>query len=246
MSRREHFLPLRDAAPAILPSLLMCDFADLRGEVARLEEAGAAAMHLDVMDGQFVPNLTYGMPIVEAVRRSTRLPVDVHLMIDRPARYLRQFYDAGADQLTIHVEAAPEPRAVLEEIRGLGAAAGLALNPATPLAAVEGCLDLCDTVLVMSVPAGFGGQPFDERALEKIRRVRELAPESLVEVDGGVNQATIARCREAGAQLFVVGSALFRSGDYRRAVRELAGLASGTGNSGTGASGTGNSGRGAS
>lgn len=193
-----------------------------------LEEAGAKALHLDVMDGNFVPNLTYGMPIVEAVRRVTSLPIDVHLMIAEPHKYLRQFADAGSDTMTVHVEAVDDPAAVLREIRELDVVAGIALNPATPLSRIEGCLDEADLILVMSVPAGFGGQPFHEVALDKLRELRKrVRPEVLLEVDGGVADATIARCAQAGAELFVVGSGIFRHpGSYSAAIRELETLAS--------------------
>jgi ribulose-phosphate 3-epimerase len=180
------------------------------------------------MDGNFVPNLTYGMPIVEAVRRVTSLPIDVHLMIAEPHKYLRQFADAGSDTMTVHIEAVDDPAAVLREIRELDVVAGIALNPATPLSRIEGCLDEADLILVMSVPAGFGGQPFHEVALDKLRELRKrVRPEVLLEVDGGVADATIARCAQAGAELFVVGSGIFRHpGSYSAAIRELETLAS--------------------
>ncbi len=221
MSRRACLESLRNAAPAVLPSLLLCDFGNLEREVRRLEEANVAALHLDVMDGSFVPNLTYGMPLVETLRRLTELPLDVHLMIERPERYLEQFYEAGADILTFHTEAVDDPRPLLEQIHKLGAGAGLALNPATPIEIIQGALDLCDLVLVMSVPAGFGGQAFQPVALEKLRRVRDLAPDVLLEVDGGVNLANVADCTKAGAQLLVVGSAIFRHDDYAAEVQRL-------------------------
>jgi len=228
MSRRQTLDRLRQASPVVLPSLLLCDFANLEREVRNLEEAGAKALHLDVMDGNFVPNLTYGMPIVEAVRRVTSLPIDVHLMIAEPHKYLRQFADAGSDTMTVHVEAVDDPAAVLREIRELDVVAGIALNPATPLSRIEGCLDEADLILVMSVPAGFGGQPFHEVALDKLRELRKrVRPEVLLEVDGGVADATIARCAQAGAELFVVGSGIFRHpGSYSAAIRELETLAS--------------------
>ena len=192
----------------------------------RLEEAGVPGLHLDVMDGSFVPNLTYGMPIVAALRRLTDLPLDVHLMIDHPQRYLRHFREAGADNLTFHVEAVADPRPLLEEIHSLGASSGIALNPPTPLSRIEDCLDLCDVILVMSVQAGFGGQSFNEVALEKLRLARQLAgPDVLLEVDGGVNAATISQASAAGAQLFVVGSAIFGKTNYQQAVAELTVLA---------------------
>jgi ribulose-phosphate 3-epimerase len=227
MSRRPTLDRLRQAAPAVLPSLLLCDFGNLEREVRSLEEAGAKAVHLDVMDGQFVPNFTYGMPIVEAVRRVTSLPVDVHLMIAEPHRYLRQFAEAGADSLTVHIEAVSDAGPVIDQIHSLDVGAGIALNPATPLSQIESVLDRVDMVLVMSVPAGFGGQPFHEVALDKLRELRKrVRPEVLLEVDGGVSDATITRCAEAGAQLFVVGSAIFRDPPYDKAIRELESLAS--------------------
>ncbi|MFO0914604.1 MAG: ribulose-phosphate 3-epimerase [Pirellulales bacterium] len=226
MSRRETFQQLKQSAPGILPSLLMCDFGNLQREVERLQAAGAPALHLDVMDGNFVPNITYGLPITAALRRLTTLPLDVHLMIDRPNRYLSQFYEAGADAITIHVEASPDPTSDLQAIRRLGAAAGLALNPATPLADIEPHLDACDMVLVMSVPAGFGGQAFDPSALDKLRRLSELVGDRcLLEIDGGVNLQTIGACTGAGAELLVVGSAIFRNPDYGQAISELQGVA---------------------
>jgi ribulose-phosphate 3-epimerase len=217
---------LRANSPAILPSLLLCDFGNLEREVARLEAAGVPGLHLDVMDGVFVPNFTYGMTIVGALRKVTRLPLDVHLMMTRPERYIRQFRDAGADILTFHVEAVDDPRPLLEEIRGTGAGAGLAINPLTPFAAAESALEYCDLLLVMSVQAGFGGQSFNSVAFERLRRARELAGERLLlEVDGGINEETIGPCAASGAQLFVVGSAIFKQPDYGAAIRRLGELA---------------------
>lgn len=226
MIRPSPLTRLRDSIPAVLPSLLLCDFGNLEREIRRLEEAGVPGLHLDVMDGSFVPNLSYGMPIVAAIRRLTDLPIDVHLMIQRPQNYLKQFKDAGADSLTIHIEAVENPRPVLEQIRSLGCGAGIALNPPTPLSRLEGCLDLCDLVLVMSVQAGFGGQSFNPVALDKLRHVRGLAgPDVLLEIDGGINQKTIPQAAAAGAQLFVVGSAIFGQPNYQQAVKELTHLA---------------------
>lgn len=216
---------LAAAAPVVLPSLLLCDFSDLANEIRRLEQASVKALHLDVMDGHFVPNLTYGPCIVEACRKTTDLPLDCHLMISEPDRYIDDFRKAGADSMTIHIEAVPEPRPVLERIRASGAMAGLALNPGTPLELITPVLDACDIVLVMSVQPGFGGQKFQTVALEKLRRLRELvAPGVLLEVDGGVNHSTIKSCAEAGAQMFVVGSAIFETGDYTASVRQLSQL----------------------
>ena len=216
---------LRGRAPAVLPSLLMCDFGHLADEVARLEEAGVPALHLDVMDGHFVPNLTYGLPLVEALRRLTDLPLDAHLMIERPERWVEAFVAAGADLVTIHAEAVDDPRPVLEKIRDSGAGAGLAINPPTPVAQIADSVELCDLILVMSVMPGFGGQAFQSVALEKLRTLRAAGPSRLLlEIDGGVNDTTIGQCSEAGADLFVVGSALFRHADYPARVRALSGL----------------------
>jgi len=222
MSRRQKLIDLKQSAPHVLPSLLLCDFGNLASEVEQLRAAGISALHLDVMDGNFVPNLTYGMPIVSGLRRLTDMPLDVHLMIERPERYITQFIDAGADVLTIHVEAVEDPGKLLDQIHRTGAAAGLALNPDTPLEQVTPHLDACDLLLVMSVKAGFGGQKFNPVAIEKLTELKARKPEHVVlEVDGGVNTGTIARCAEAGADLLVVGSAIFKQDDYRAAVRQL-------------------------
>ena len=209
----------------VLPSLLLCDFGNLEREVRALEAAGVRGFHLDVMDGHFVPNLTYGLTIVTALRRLTDLPLDVHLMISNPQDYLTKYVDAGADLLTIHAEAVDDPRPLLEEIHALGAGAGLAINPPTPVAKIEAALPFCDLVLAMSVAPGYGGQAFNEIALEKLSDLRLAAPNALLEVDGGVNAATIAACGLAGAQLLVVGSAIFREPDYQQSVAKLTQLA---------------------
>ncbi|MGD0899836.1 MAG: ribulose-phosphate 3-epimerase [Thermoguttaceae bacterium] len=222
MSAEEIISELRAAAPVVAPSLLASDFANLQQEIRRLEEAGARLLHLDIMDGHFVPNLSFGLPVVEAIRRVTLLPLDVHLMISEPARYVERFRAAGADLITIHVEAVGDPRPLLNEIRRLGAVAGLTLNPPTPLEAVEPYLDDCELLLVMSVQAGFGGQEFEPAALERLRRVRARGrPELLLSVDGGLNSETIGPAAEAGADVFVTGSALFTQDDYRRAMIEF-------------------------
>ena len=178
------------------------------------------------MDGQFVPNLTYGMPIVSAIRKLTELPLDVHLMIADPRRYLRDFRSAGADVVTFHVEAVADPRPVLDDIHGLGMSGGVAINPDTKLESVERCIGQCDLVLAMSVPAGFGGQAFRQESPDRLRQLRQLAgPDVLLEVDGGISHETIRACSESGAQLFVVGSALFRNapyGDYVERLRQAA------------------------
>jgi ribulose-phosphate 3-epimerase len=208
------------------PSLLACDFAKLGEEIRRVEAAGAQLLHLDIMDGHFVPNLSIGVPVVEAVRRSTQLPLDVHLMISEPERYLEPFRKAGADLLTIHIETTSEPRRLLQKIHDLGAGAGISLNPPTPLSALDGCLDLCDLVLVMSVMPGFGGQKFDPVALDKLRQLRAtIGPETLLQVDGGINRETLGPCAQAGTDLFVTGSALFSQNDYGQFISEMNGLA---------------------
>ncbi|OHB72042.1 MAG: ribulose-phosphate 3-epimerase [Planctomycetes bacterium RBG_13_63_9] len=226
MSAAELLADLHSAVPLIGPSLLACDFANLEAEIRRVEAAGARVLHLDIMDGHFVPNISIGLPIVEAVRRVTDLALDVHLMISGPGPYLARFRDAGADLITVHIEAVPHPRPMLEEIRSLGAGVGITLNPPTPVSEVEDCLDLCDLVLVMSVMPGFGGQQFDPVAVEKLRRLRELSPaELLLSVDGGIDRDTIGRCAAAGADLFVTGTALFSRDNYNEFMAEMTGLA---------------------
>ncbi|MGO8690159.1 MAG: ribulose-phosphate 3-epimerase [Thermoguttaceae bacterium] len=226
MAAEELVSALRAGAPLIGPSLLAFDCARLADEVRRLEEAGVRILHLDIMDGHFVPNISFGIPIVEAVRRVTRLPLDVHLMISEPARYIEAFRRAGADLITIHIEAAPEPGPLLRQIRKLGALAGISLNPPTPTAAVEDFLEDCDLVLVMSVMPGFAGQEFEPVGLEKLRRLRAIArPELLLSIDGGVDAGNIGLCAQSGADLLVMGSALNREKDYRRAITDWTGRA---------------------
>jgi ribulose-phosphate 3-epimerase len=227
MTAEEIIADIRANAPVIGPSLLASDFARLEQEVRRLEAAGAQILHLDIMDGHFVPNISFGFPVVEAVRRTTHLPLDVHLMISEPGRYLERFRKAGADLLTIHIEVAEDPRPLLQEIRRLGAVAGLTLNPPTPVQHIEPYLDDCDLVLVMSVMAGFGGQEFEPAAIERLRHLRAIGRNDLLlSVDGGINHETIGDCAEAGAEVFVTGSALFAHHDYRQALDEFRGLAS--------------------
>lgn len=225
MSADSRIADLRSRAPVVAPSLLACDFARLESEIHRLEEAGARILHLDVMDGHFVPNISIGVPIVQAIRRVTDLPLDVHLMISDPARYAGRFRDAGADLISFHIEVVPEPAALLEEIRASGAAAGLAINPPTGADTLAGLLDLCDYVLIMSVMPGFGGQAFQPDVLPKVRRLRAEAPELLLSIDGGINQQTVGRCAEAGIDMFVIGSALFSQPDYARFIQEITALA---------------------
>ena len=222
MDCRDQLERLRSASPVILPSMLLCDFSNLAAEVRKLEEAGVSGFHLDVMDGVFVPNLTYGMPIVEAFRKLTELPIDVHLMIENPGKYLRQFRDAGADIITFHVEATDDPEPVLHELEKLQVGIGLAANPHTPLSRLEPYLSLCDLALIMSVEAGFGGQAFNEVALQKLKQLRrDFDAKLLLEVDGGINEETIGRCAHAGADLFVVGSAIFKHDRYQPVMHDL-------------------------
>lgn len=217
---------LHAAAPIIGPSLLAADLAHLGREIRRLEEAGAKCLHLDVMDGHFVPNLSFGIPIVEAVRRATDLPLDVHLMISNPDRYVEAFRHAGADVMTIHIEADENPLALMRKIRCLGAGVGIAINPPTQVETLEKCLAECDLVLTMSVMPGFGGQEFDPVALEKLRWLRRHTSSNvLLSVDGGINPDTIGSCAEAGADLFVVGTALLGQHDYRHRMAELTAIA---------------------
>ncbi len=217
---------MRQAAPLVLPSLLAANFGNLEREIRRLEESGAKALHLDIMDGVFVPNLTFGMLVVEGVRQLTDLLLDVHLMIQEPGNYVDSFVSAGADFVSFHVEAVQDPAETLGRIRDLGVGCGVALNPATPVERIESVIGLCDLVLVMSVPAGFGGQQFDPIALDKLEWLRDRAgDEVLLEVDGGINTETIRRCANAGAKMFVAGSAVFSAPDYRPILAELTALA---------------------
>ncbi|WP_347244643.1 ribulose-phosphate 3-epimerase [Thermogutta sp.] len=207
------------------PSLLAADFRYLAREIERLEAAGARFLHLDIMDGHFVPNLSFGVPIVQAVRRATPLILDVHLMISNPEAHIERFREAGADYLTVHIEVAPDPRPLFEMIHRTGACAGVSLNPPTPVETVIPYLNDCELVLVMSVMPGFGGQSFRPEVLPKIRRLRQLAPEGLmISVDGGVNGQTIGQCAEAGATMFIVGTGLLGHDNYSQRYRELAAL----------------------
>jgi ribulose-phosphate 3-epimerase len=209
----------------IAPSILSADFTCLGQEIKAVETAGADWIHVDVMDGHFVPNITMGPLVVEAVRRSTRLPVDVHLMITDPDRYVRDFAAAGADYLTVQVEVCPHLHRTIHLIKENGVKAGAVLNPATPLSSLDHILEDLDLVLIMSVNPGFGGQKFIPGALDKIRRlkdrIRDRNTAALIEVDGGVNSATISEIANAGADVFVAGSAIFNTADYKQAINGL-------------------------
>lgn len=209
-------------SPLIAPSMLKCDFSNLQREISLLEAAGAELLHWDVMDGHFVPNLSYGAVVIERVREVTQLPFDAHLMISAPERYLDDFVAAGCDSITIHIEAAPRPQSLLRRLRDAGVVCGVALNPGTPVSAIEECLADCDLVLVMSVEPGFGGQAFQPAALEKVREVRRLAGERmLIGIDGGIGPETISQCAAAGINLYVVGSAIFDTTDYQAAIERM-------------------------
>jgi ribulose-phosphate 3-epimerase len=205
------------ASIKIAPSILNADFGHLADAIQRATTGGADWIHVDVMDGLFVPNLTLGPMVVEAIRRATTLPLDVHLMIDDPRRYIARFRDAGADWLTIHLETDRHPHRTLAEIRQLGARAGLALNPGTPVSLVEDLVDQLDLLLVMSVNPGFGGQPFIEHALDKVRQARQLLdrvqPECELEVDGGIKLANAPLVAQAGATVVVAGSFVYLEGE---------------------------------
>jgi ribulose-phosphate 3-epimerase len=211
----------------IAPSILSADFAALADDIARVEAGGPDQLHVDVMDGRFVPNLTIGPVVVEALRKRTRLPLDVHLMIVEPERYVGDFIRAGADIVTVHAEASPHLQRVLTQIREAGAKAGVALNPSTPPDMLEWVRDDLDLVLVMSVNPGFGGQKFIPSAYLKLRRIKELLGGRPVDlsVDGGVKFEHAQPLAEAGATVLVAGSAIFGAADPAHAVRELKRLA---------------------
>ena len=213
-------------APLIAPSMLKCDFGNLRREVELLESAGVELLHLDVMDGHFVPNLTYGPVVIERLRQITPLALDAHLMISEPERYLDDFLQAGCDAITFHIEAVPEPVSLLRRIRSSEAVAGISLNPGTPVSAIERALPECDLVLVMSVEPGFGGQEFQPAAIEKVRQLHELvSDQTLIAIDGGIGPETIPSCAAAGVNIYVVGSAIFDSSDYKTAIDQMHSLA---------------------
>ncbi len=211
----------------IAPSILSADFADLGGEIRRVAAAGADLIHVDVMDGHFVPNLTFGPPVVAAVRKVTGLPFDVHLMITNPQEMITPFIKAGADIVTVHAETAPHLHRLVEAIREQGARPGVSLNPSTPLTAVEEVLDAVDLVLVMTVNPGFGGQKYIPAMTDKIRRLRRMIEarqlKAEIEVDGGVTVANAREIEAAGADILVAGSAVYGAPDAAAAIRALRG-----------------------
>jgi ribulose-phosphate 3-epimerase len=209
----------------LAPSILAADFARLGEEIAAAERGGAGVVHVDIMDGHFVPNITVGPPVVNSIRKATRLPLDCHLMIENADRYLDAFVDAGADWISVHVEAVPHLERAVSHLGKRGVKRGAVLNPATPLAALEEILPELDYVLIMSVNPGFGGQSFLPASLDKIRRLRALVTArglaTRIEVDGGVVADNIRTVVQAGAEIIVAGSAVFGSGDPENAARGL-------------------------
>jgi ribulose-phosphate 3-epimerase len=218
------------AAPAIrlAPSLLSADFARLAEEVAAIEDARAPLLHLDVMDGHFVPNISFGVPVIRSLRPRTKLFFDAHLMISEPMRYAEAFVKAGCDHITFHIEVADKPAALVEHIHRLGISAGVCLNPATPIRAIEPILESVDLVLVMSVWPGFSGQKFIADVLPKVSELRKrLRPDQRLEIDGGIDENTIAAAAQAGADTFVAGTAIFGTPDPPAAMKRLQQLAAG-------------------
>ncbi len=209
----------------IAPSILASDFSRLGEEISRVEKAGADMIHLDVMDGHFVPNITIGPPVIRSIRKVTRLPFDVHLMIDNPERYIESFIDAGADMLSIHVENNTHLHRTIEMVKSHGCRASVVLNPATPLNALDLVLDKVDMVLLMTVDPGFGGQQYIESMTEKVRELRYMVTKRNlrldIEVDGGIDLENIHRVTEAGANVIVAGSTIFNAHDTDEIIRNL-------------------------
>lgn len=209
----------------IAPSILSANFSSLGDEIRAVERGGADVLHVDVMDGHFVPNITIGLPVVKSLAGFTRLPIDAHLMITEPGTYAPQFVKAGAQMVSVHVEADPNLHRTLTAIKSAGAQAGVVLNPATPVSAVEEALQFVDYVLVMSVNPGFGGQQFIPHSIDKVKRLRQLINERQlnvrIEIDGGIDRTNIEKVVAAGAEIIVAGSAIFGTPDAETAVKEL-------------------------
>jgi ribulose-phosphate 3-epimerase len=209
----------------IAPSILSADFLKLGDEIQSVEKAGADWIHIDVMDGHFVPNITIGPLIVEAARRITSIPLDVHLMIENPDRYIEDFAKSGADLISVQVEACVHLNRTIQLIKSLGLRAGVVLNPSTPLTAIEWILEDVDFVMIMSVNPGYGGQKFIPNSLERIRALRKMIQDrglsALIEIDGGVNEKTIKNISDAGVDVFVAGSAIFKSPNYKETISKF-------------------------
>lgn len=213
---------LKSHQPVIAPSMLKCDFGNLHREIELLESAEAPVLHWDVMDGNFVPNLSYGALLIERVRPLTKMFFDAHLMICNPEKYIDEYINAGCDSITIHIEAAPNPKDLLKHLSDSNVLPGLAISPKTPVKTIEPFLEFCGLILVMSVEPGFGGQSFIKSSVQKIRQLKSMISENtILSVDGGIGIETIAETARAGANYFVVGSAIFSQTDYSMAVREL-------------------------
>ncbi len=209
----------------IAPSILSADFSRLGEEIRAVERGGATILHVDVMDGHFVPNLTVGLPVVKSLARATEIPIDAHLMISEPGRYAQQFVEAGARMVSVHVEADAHLHRTLSAIKAAGAQAGIVLNPATPIESLSEALPFADYVLVMSVNPGFGGQKFIATSVDKVRRIRQMIEErgldTRIEIDGGIDLDNIASVVAAGAEIIVAGSAIFGAADSAAAVQAL-------------------------
>ena len=209
----------------IAPSILSADFSRLAEEIEAVEQGGAGVLHVDVMDGHFVPNITIGLPVVKSIAKSTKLPIDAHLMISDPGQYAAQFVSAGAKMVSVHVEADANLHRTLMSIKSAGAQAGVVLNPATPVSAIEEALQFVDYVLVMSVNPGFGGQKFIQESVSKVRRLRQMITEKQldvrIEIDGGIDRSNIDTVVSAGAEIIVAGSAIFGTTDPKAAVEDL-------------------------
>jgi ribulose-phosphate 3-epimerase len=209
----------------IAPSILSADFTRLADEIAAVEKGGATVLHVDVMDGHFVPNITIGLPVVRSLRKATTMTIDTHLMIEEPSRYAVKFVEAGADMVSVHVEADVHLQRTLVTIAEAGAKAGIAINPATPLSALEEALPYADFVLLMSVNPGFGGQSFIPTSVDKLRRLKRMITErgleTRIEIDGGIDAGNIAEIVESGAEIIVAGSAVYGRGNATESVREL-------------------------